>query len=263
MLREDIRKTRRRANKDEKHVLAVLSLARDADGKQLSEERIISEAIGLLIAGHETSAATGSWLGIWLQQKPEINKKLADSVLASIQEEGQYNPEKIVELPYVVACLNESQRLTPSAVGFIRWLREDTKLGDLVLPAGSAVLPNVYLTHRRKDIYGEDALEFRPERWLEGNRYGPTEFLPFGGGRRACIGLNQGKQQLRVIFSELARRVDFTSAFQNTNTMPRSRMIGGQTEPEKGVMLTVKNLRPADYGYPQASSNVKNAVTTA
>ena len=62
--------------------------------------------------------------------------------------------------------------------------------------------------------------------------------------------MNQGRQQLRIIFAELARRVEFTSEFQGTNTLPRSRMIGGQTEPEKGVWLTVKEVRPATYGFP-------------
>lgn len=251
MLREDIRDIRKRMDGNEGHVLSLLARATDADGRLLDEERVIAESIGLLIAGHETSAATGAWLMIWLQQKPEVNRKIRDEVLASIANEGGLDAVKMSELPYVTACLNESQRLSPSAIGFIRWLRHDTQLGHLYLPAGTAILPNVYLTHRDKKIYGADALEYRPERWLEeGRRFGPSEFLPFGGGRRACVGMNQGRQQLRIIFAELARRVEFTSEFQGTQTLPRSRMIGGQTEPEKGVWLTVKEVRPATYGFP-------------
>lgn len=249
MVREDIRAARQRNDADETHMLSVLARSTDEDGNLLSEERVISEAIGLMIGGHETSAATGAWLGIWLQQYPEINDKIAQELIDKVNEEQAYTATQTAELPFVTACLNESQRLTPSAVGFIRWLREDTKLGDLVLPAGSSVLPAIYLIHRSKEVFGEDAGEYRPERWLEGKKFAPYEFLPFGGGRRACIGMNQARQQLRLIFGEFARRVEFTSEFQNTNTLPRSRMIGGQTEPEKGVMLTVKNVRPYDYGF--------------
>lgn len=256
LLREDIRAIRARNAADpagcanESHVLSLLARATDADGQPLGEERLISESIGLLIAGHETSAATAAWFMVWLQQKPAVYRKIREEVVASIAHEGELNAVKISELPYLTACLNESQRLTPSAIGFIRWLRQDTQLGHLFLPAGTAVLPNIYLTQRDKKIYGPDALEYRPERWLEEvKKFGPSEFLPFGGGRRACVGMNQGRQQLRIIFAELARRVEFSSEFQNTNKLPRSRMIGGQTEPEKGVWLTVKEVRPAQYGF--------------
>ena len=71
----------------------------------------------------------------------------------------------------------------------MRWLREDTQLGKWLIPGGTAVLPNIYATHRRKDIYGEDALEYNPDRWTLPNgkprAFKPSEFMPFGGGRRA------------------------------------------------------------------------------
>jgi len=244
MLREDIQDIRTLNNENEIHVLSILARTKDADGNLLDVERVISECVGMMVAGHETSAATAAWFFIWMQKKPEVLRKIADEVNNSIAEEGCYKASKVVDLPYLTASLNESQRLTPSAVGFIRWLKQDTQLGVYLLPAGSAILPNIYLTQRSKEIYGEDALEYRPERWLEGNKYSPTEFMPFGGGRRACVGMNQGKQQLKLIFSEIARRVEFTSEYQKLGKLPRSRMIGGQTEPENGVIATVKSVLP-------------------
>lgn len=264
MIREDIRDIRARMDESESHTLSVLARTRDADGNFLDEERVISEAYGMMIGGHETSAATAAWLMIWLQQRPDVNQKIRDELLQHIEETGEHDALASSSLPYITACLNESQRITPSAPGFIRWLREDTQIGDWLLPAGTAILPNIYLTHRRKDIYGEDALEFKPERWIDkkgGNRsFKPHEFMPFGGGRRACVGMNQAKQQLRIIFSEFARRVDFTSEFQGTHTLPKSKLLGGQTEPLEGVPITVKTVRPQTYGYPKSepSSKVSN-----
>ncbi|PIE40748.1 MAG: hypothetical protein CSA49_06905 [Gammaproteobacteria bacterium] len=257
MMREDIRDIRSRMDDTETHTLSILARSTDEDGNLLDEERVISEGIGLMIGGHETSAATGAWMEIWLQQRPDVEAKIREEVINCIQEENGFDAIKVSELPYLTACLNESQRLTPSAVGFIRWLRYDTKLGDRIIPGGTAVLPNVYLTQRKKEIYGEDALEYRPERWLEGPKPAPYEFMPFGGGRRACVGMNQARQQLRIIFAELARRVEFTSEFQGTSEMPRSRMIGGQTEPEKGVWLTVKSVKPYDFGFPEKSQEAQ------
>ncbi len=249
MMREDIRDIRARMDDTETHTMSILARATDEDGNLLDEERVISEGVGLMIGGHETSAATAAWLAIWMQRRPDVNEKIRNEVIDCINAEGDFNAIKVSELPYLTACLNESQRLTPSAVGFIRWLRYDTKLGDRVIPAGAAVLPNIYLTQRKKEIFGEDALEFRPDRWLEGKKYAPYEFMPFGGGRRACVGMNQARQQLRIIFAEFARRVEFTSEFETSEELPRSRMIGGQTEPEKGAWLTVKKVRPYDYGF--------------
>ncbi len=261
MIREDIQAARANVNEDAIDMLSILSRATNEDGSLLDEERVISECVGLMIGGHETSAATGAWFGIWMQQRPDVNKKICDEVIESMQKEGKYDAIINSELPYVTACLNESQRLTPSAIGFIRWLRHDTQIGDWMIPAGTAVLPNIYLTHRREDIYGEDVLDFKPERWLGGaKKPKPTEFLPFGGGRRACVGMNQARQQLRIIFGELARRVEFTSEFDGTNTMPRSRMIGGQTEPEKGAFVKVKSIRPENYGLTEQSI-AKEAVS--
>lgn len=252
LLREDIRDIRARNDDSETHTLSVLARTRNADGSFLDEERVISETYGLMIGGHETSAATASWLMIWLQQKPHVWRKIREEGLASIAARGQLDPLVQSELPYLTACLNESQRITPSAPGYVRWLKEDTQIGKWLIPGGTAVLPNIYATHRRKDIYGDDALEFKPERWLDGKggnkSFAPHEFMPFGGGRRACIGMSHAKQQLRVIFAELARRVDFSSPFDGTTGLPKSKLLGGQVEPQEGVPLTVKTVRPESHG---------------
>ncbi|HET8706295.1 MAG TPA: cytochrome P450, partial [Pseudomonadales bacterium] len=258
MIRIDIREIRRRNDPNDSHMLATLAKATYDNGELLDEERVIAECIGLLVGGHETSAATAAWFIIWLLKKPEVMAKIRAEVKESIAKEGKFDPIKIAELPYLTACLNESQRLTPSAIGTIRWLTQDTRIGSLYLPKGCAVLPCTYLTHRRKDIYGADANEYRPERWLEGNKYGPNEFFPFGGGRRACVGMNQARQQLRIIFAEFARRAEFDCEWAQGDKWPVPRQIGGQTEPNGGVWVTVKSVRPESTDFPE---EVKLAAT--
>lgn len=253
MMRQDIRDIRARNDESEFHMLSLMARTRDADGNLLDEERVISEGIGLLIAGHETSAATAAWFMIWLLKRPDVMAKIRAEVKQCIQTEGHYDPIKVAELPYLTACLNESQRLCPSAVGTVRWLTQDTKIGNLFLPAHSAVLPCTYLTQRRKDVFGPDAEEYRPERWQEGNKWGPNEFFPFGGGRRACAGMNQARQQLRIIFAEFARRVSFDSDLAGNDKWPVPRQIGGQTEPDGGVWVTIKEIRPETTDFPETA----------
>lgn len=266
LMREDISAIR--ADKDSakrNDVLATLARATYEDGEYLSEERVIADAMSMLVGGHETSAATGAWYMLWLLKNPDVYQKMQSEVVASIQKEGRFDPLAITEVPYLNACLNESQRLTPSAVGTMRHLIKESKIGSLTLPANTNVLAAGYLIHRKKEIWGEDALVFRPDRWLDGGfKPGPFDFFPFGGGRRACVGSNQAKQQLRIIFAELARRVEFTSKYANNNEWPGQRQVSGQTEPNGGVPVTITKIRPEYYGYPEASTHAsKNQETVS
>lgn len=252
-IRQDVRAIRANPDAEHKGVLAGFALATWDTGELLDEEKVITEVMAALVGGHETSAATGAWYMLWLLKKPHIYKKMREEVLKSIEENGRFDPHKITENNYLNACLNESQRLTPSAVGTMRHLVGDTKIGSLYLPGNTNVLAAAYLRHRDQATWGDDVLEYRPERWTEEGAFkpGPFDFFPFGGGRRACVGSNQAKQQLRILFAEFARRVEFDSPFAMNNKWPGQQQVSGQTEPKGGVPVTVTELRPADYGYPK------------
>lgn len=249
IIRRDVRDARAKNDTTRDDILTRMSLATYSDGTPLSEEKIVSESLALFIAGYETSAATGGWFGVWLQKNPDVKEKIRQEVLASIADEVKLNPHTIAANPYVSAALNESQRLTPSAVGTIRHLKYDTKIGSLTLPGGTNVLAAGYLVQRDPKVWGADALEYRPERWLEdGFNPSPFEFLPFGGGRRACLGSGQARQQLRILFSELARRVEYTSPFDGNDKWPGQQQDGGQTVPKGGVPITIKSVKPYNSG---------------
>lgn len=262
MVRQDVRAIRRRPDADHKGALAAVALATYDNGELLDEEKVITEVISIFVGGHDTSAATGSWYMLWMLKRPDILKKMRDTVLASIKENNGFNPIKIVNNPYLDACLNESQRLTPSAVGTMRHIVEDTQIGPLYLPKDTNILAANYLTHRRKDIWGDDAHEYRPERWCGEAAVNPKpyDFYPFGGGHRACIGLNQAKQQLRLLFAEFARRCEFTSKYSHNDNWPGQRQINVQTHPAGGVQVKVLNIRPETYGYHQIKNTKDVAV---
>lgn len=248
LIREDVREARKVPDTSKDDMLTRMALATYSDGEPLSEEKIIAEVLAIFIAGYETSAATGGWFGVWLQKHPQVRQQMHDQVIGSIDERGKLDPKAIIDNDFLAACLNESQRLTPSAVGTMRHLINETKIGPLLLPAGTNVLASAYIVHRDPAIWGEDALEFRPERWLEDSfKPGPFEFFPFGGGRRACLGTNQAKQQLRLLFGELARRVEFSSSFDDNDHWPKQQQASGQTVPQGGVPLRVKSIRPFNY----------------
>lgn len=154
-----------------------------------------SELLNVLLAGRDTTA--GLLANTWwvLARRPDVWNKL----LAEIDEHcpGGKRPDYTVikEMKYLKYVLNESLRLMPVVPSNGRCAERDNVLpvgggpdgrAPLFVAAGTNVGYSLWSMHRRKDFYGEDADEFKPERW-EHLRPG-WEYLPFNGGPRICLG---------------------------------------------------------------------------
>ena len=154
------------------------------------------ESLNILLAGRDTTASLLSHTFHVLARRPDIFKKLK----AEVDELGGAKPtyETLKSLKYLKYILNESLRVHPVVPGNARFANKPTTLprgggpdgnSPIYIPKGSVVTYSVNTMHRRKDIYGPDAEEFRPERWApeEGLRPG-WGYLPFNGGPRICVG---------------------------------------------------------------------------
>jgi len=181
----------------------------DGDGKQqryvfLNEmakatrdpKRLRDELLNVLLAGRDTTASLLSHTFFVLARRPDIWNKLQAEVDGLHGVLPDY--ETLKSMKYLKYLLTESLRLYPVVPGNSRFANKDTIIprgggpnGDapVFVPKGGVVAYNVFSMHRRKDIYGDDAEEFRPERWAseEGLRPG-WGYLPFNGGPRVCVG---------------------------------------------------------------------------
>lgn len=163
------------------------------------KKKIRGEALSILFAGRDTTAALLTNVWFELSKRPDIWARLSEEIDALKGEKPSY--EQLKSMKYLRAVLNESQRLQPVVPAVGRQALEDTVLpfgggGDekspILVEKGRYVFFATYAMHRRKNLYGEDAEIFRPGRWLDtedqkGLRMG-WEFLPFSGGPRVCIG---------------------------------------------------------------------------
>ena len=200
-------------------ILSMLVAARDEDGNGMDDRELRDQLMTLLLAGHETTATALAWSFDLLFRSPEAMQRLREEVAVGGSE-------------YLEAVTHETQRLRPVIAFTGRQLSEPMELAGFELPAGATVMPAIYLTQTRPDLY-ESPYEFRPERFL-GRRPDTFSWIPFGGGTRRCIG---------AAFAELEMKVVLETIISRTELRPGS--DGLEPIRRRNVTLTPKHGTPA------------------
>jgi cytochrome P450 len=175
-------------------ILAMLLEARHEDGSPMSDRELRDELMTALLAGHETTASQLAWAFERLARDQRVAAKLTAEVDAGESDE------------YLTATVHEILRLKPVLPNAEpRLTKQPVTIGGFEYPAGVALLASAFLVHHDPAIY-PDPYAFKPERFV-GVSPGTYTWLPFGGGRRRCLGasfaLQEMKIVLRVVFSSL------------------------------------------------------------
>jgi cytochrome P450 len=170
----------------------------------MSDGVLRDEMMTLILAGHETTAASLAWAVNRLVTNPEV-MEAARSESVNASENADVNA-----LKYLDAVINETMRLDTVVPNVGRELQAPMKIAGRDLPKGVVLAPCIYLTHRRADLWPEPE-RFNPARFLDA-RPNPYGFFPFGGGTRRCIGAAFAQYQMKVVLSELLRSVELAPA---------------------------------------------------
>ena len=150
-------------------------------GESMTEEQLVDEVQILISAGHETTGNTLSWLLYNLSSNDLIQQKLIDSIENS-------TIDKVMEIDYLKACINESMRLFTTSWTSERVAMIDDRFKSFFYPKGTVIIPYFFGVHRDENIW-EDALLFKPERFIENKKLSKARmYFPFGAGPRMCIG---------------------------------------------------------------------------
>ena len=167
-------------------VLALLLEARHADGAPMSDLELRDELITLLVAGHETTASQLAWAFTRLAQAPDVSARLEREIDRGEGEE------------YLEATIREALRSRPVLPNVQpRLVKHELELGGWTYPPGCCLVGNAYLVHHDGELY-PDPYSFRPERFLE-REPGTYTWIPFGGGRRRCLGASFALLEMRIV----------------------------------------------------------------
>ena len=225
---------------------------------------LLDEAITLLFAGQDTSAATLSWTIHLLSIYPDIQSRLAKELNSVILEDGKQHHRKITitrqiisKLPYLDAVVKEAMRLYPVAPFVVRRVQDEICLkdprqnkesnGNISLPTGSIACIWIYGLHRNPTLWHRPN-DFIPDRWLDekSRDVGQTNgaYMPFAAGPRNCVGQPIAQVVLRTLLARLLLQFEFLDERLDGTKRPddlRIEMEAGFTVlPKDGVRVAIR-----------------------
>ncbi|HRI08611.1 MAG TPA: cytochrome P450 [Nannocystaceae bacterium] len=221
-------------------LLTMLTEARDADtGQPMSEAQVLDEAIGIFLAGYETTSLALAWAIYLLMRHPDVMARLTAEADAAL---GGQNPTMadLPRLPYARQVLFESMRLYPPASWLPRTAVDDDVIDGVRIPAGTTVILPIYLYHRHPEFW-PDPERFDPERFAPEPSEGrhPFAWMPFGGGQRLCIGKEFAILEGHLALAMLLQRLRFTPV----DARPVRPLPTSTLGPQGGIWARVERRR--------------------
>lgn len=175
---------------------------------ELSRGYLRDMLLNFLLAGRDTTAALLGWVFYCLSSHPEVERKLIDEVDSVLQGELP-NESNVRNMKYLSQVLKETLRLYPSVPFDVRTAKKDDVLPNgYAVMAGTDVGYTAYIQHRRKDLFGEDAEQYDPDRWAPHrvNSIRPFYWVPFHAGPRICLGQHMALLEASVMVARILQK---------------------------------------------------------
>ncbi|KAH7431568.1 hypothetical protein KP509_08G055600 [Ceratopteris richardii] len=202
-----------------KNIIRRHHMFQNKTGEEELEERIYSsqhlmdECKTFFFTGHETTWLLLTWTFMLLASYPSWQERAREEAIIAMKNTfGLPQFDMLSKLQVLDMILLETLRLYTPATILAREAFTDIKVGNLEIPKGLSVWVPVLAIHHDKDIWGEDANEFKPERFANGVSKSckhPMAFMPFSFGPRNCVGQNFAMMEAKIVLSLLLSRFSF------------------------------------------------------
>ncbi|KAG6465169.1 cytochrome P450 4d2 [Manduca sexta] len=192
---------------DEPQAFLDMMIKSSGKGHGLTDEELLEESIVLLVAGTDTSATGVALVAMMLSRHPDVQNKVYKELQKVFNDSDRpVTPKDLTQLKYMEAVIKESLRLYPPVPISIRKIDKDVTIpSGLNLVKGSSYLLHMWAVNRNPQYWGQDADEFKPERFIDGAPLHPAAFTSFSLGPRNCIGYKYAILAIKTVMANLLR----------------------------------------------------------
>jgi len=241
-----------------------------AEEDRLSEYELISQMATIIFAAMDTTSNAVSRILHLLAERPNIQERLRREIVAA-HEGGEFSYDELMQLPFLDAVCRETLRVYPPASIISREARKDTvmplsqpiqgrdgrMIQEILVPRDTTLLIGVMGSNHNKKLWGEDALEWKPERWLSPLPQALIDaripgvysnLMSFLGGGRACIGFKFSELEMKTVLCTLVPSFSFALP-KDEITWNLSGVnfpsMNGDAEPRMMLKISALNEGPA------------------
>jgi cytochrome P450 len=234
---DEIAQRRAQPDSERMDILSLLVGVRDEAGEGFSDKEVRDQAMTLMFAGHDTSTSTLTFMMHELARHPDVVERLQEEQDAVLGGEPPDIDRLEREMPYLDTVLDEVLRLYPPAwIGPRRAVR-DFEFNGHQVKRGAYVNYCSWASHRIPEVFPEPEA-FIPERFTRERKAALPRgaYVPFGGGRRICIGKRFGQTEVKLVATMLLQRLRLDALPGRTMTVRQMPTLS----PKGGLKMRVR-----------------------
>ncbi|KAJ7691121.1 cytochrome P450 [Mycena rosella] len=230
-----------------KDIMSLLVRARKADldadprADAMTDTAMVDQVLTFLAAGHETTATGLSWTLWLLANDPESQRKLREEVTPVYAANPRPDYRTLKSLTWLNCVVNESLRVLPPVPLTIRAAQKTDYVEGVLVPKGTVITIPIRAINTWKEVWGPDAEEFHPARWLAlPAAYNPAfSHFSFIAGPHGCIGKAMALVEMKAVLVALITNFEFAPAYAGQVAHPATAIT---MKPEDSMPLRVSRV---------------------